>query len=285
MSAEPKNRNENTLGLTYDYSYSGADCNAYAFFPGAQPFISSLIGTEPSDEKAKEAWKKKEAVLNKAKEPVLLTSMATISLSIHEAKSPVRRLGERGISGVSRSLRTIAGSIVFLVLKDHPLRELAIKDPANFYPELIGYSRDLNYRGVGGISGFDVKKDNKMVNKISSLISPFNIVLNYSTEVNVKDEIASLMIEGVEIVTEGIVTSVNDMVSEVVVQFIAQNVVTLTHSGSENINDIIGIYEKNNDSFVGYKGYYQGLVKKYEKFKVPERSSFGTQINIEGYKL
>ena len=210
--------------------------------------------------------------------------MATISLSIHEAKSPVRRLGERGISGVSRSLRTIAGSIVFLVLKDHPLRELAIKDPANFYPELIGYSRDLNYRGVGGISGFDVK-DNKMVNKISGLISPFNIVLNYSTEVNVKDEIASLMIEGVEIVTEGIVTSVNDMVSEVVVQFIAQNVITLTHSGSKNINDIIGIYQSNDDSFVKYKDYYQGLVKKYENFKAPGRSSFGTQINIEGYEL
>lgn len=277
-------KEKNTLGLTYDYSYSGADCNAYAFFPGAQPFISSLIGTEPSDEKAKEAWKKKEAVLNKAKEPVLLTSMATISLSIHEAKSPVRRLGERGISGVSRSLRTIAGSIVFLVLKDHPLRELAIKDPANFYPELIGYSRDLNYRGVGGISGFDVK-DNKMVNKISSLISPFNIVLNYSTEVNVKDEIASLMIEGVEIVTEGIVTSVNDMVSEVVVQFIAQNVVTLTHSGSKNINDIITNIETSKHDLERYKRYYQGLVKKYENFKVPKRSDFGTEIKIEGYEL
>lgn len=277
-----REKNGNTLGLTYDYSYSGADCNAYAFFPGAQPFISSLIGTKPTGEEA-EPWKKKEAVLNKAKEPVLLTSMATISLSIHEAKSPVRRLGERGISGVSRSLRTIAGSIVFLVLKDHPLRELAIKDPANFYPELIGYSRDLNYRGVGGISGFDVK-DNKMVNKISSLISPFNIVLNYSTEVNVQNEIASLMIEGVEIVTEGIVTSVNDMVSEVVVQFIAQNVITLTHSGSKNINDIIGSYQSNDESFEKYKDYYQGLVKKYESFEAPERSSFGTQINIEGYK-
>ena len=186
-----REKNGNTLGLTYDYSYSGADCNAYAFFPGAQPFISSLISKMSTEDK-----KAKENILNKAKEPVLLASMATISLSIHEAKSPVRRLGERGISGVSRSLRTIAGSIVFLVLKDHPLRELAIKDPANFYPELIGYSRDLNYRGVGGISGFDVK-DNKMVNKISGLISPFNIVLNYSTEVNVQNEIASLMIEGV----------------------------------------------------------------------------------------
>ncbi len=269
----------NTLGLTYDYSYSGADCNAYAFFPGAQPFISSLISKMSTEDK-----KAKENILNKAKEPVLLTSMATISLSIHEAKSPVRRLGERGISGVSRSLRTIAGSIVFLVLKDHPLRELAIKDPANFYPELIGYSRDLNYRGVGGISGFDVK-DNKMVNKISGLISPFNIVLNYSTEVNVQNEIASLMIEGVEIVTEGIVTSVNDMVSEVVVQFIAQNVVTLTHSGSKNIKDIITDIGASENDLEKYKSYYQGLVKKYESFKAPERSSFDTKIDIEGYKL
>jgi hypothetical protein len=267
---------------SYDYSYSGADCQAYAFFPGSSDFLTGLLGEGGENDV------KKKAYLEKAKKPVVLSSMATISLSIHEAKSPVRRLGERGIAGVSRSLRTIAGSIVFLVLKDHPLRELALIDPANVYPELIGYSRDLYSRGMGGMANAS-SSDIKFVNKVSTLISPFNILLNYSTEVNTMGESASLMIEGIDIISEGMVTSVNDMVSEVVVQFIAQNVVTLTHSATNPTNTALEDFIKSAEVALHYqtkyKQYYNGLVNKYKQADyLKEQSKIGTQINIEGYK-
>lgn len=275
----------------YNYSYSGSDCQAYAFFPGSSDFLTDLFNkVEGGSEKATE----KKAYLEKAKKAIHLNSMATISLSIHEAKSPVRRLGERGISGVSRSLRTIAGSIVFLVLKDHPLRELALIDPANVYPGLIGYSRDLYSRGMGGMATAS-SSDIKFINKVSTLISPFNILLNYSTEVNysTKDngtkESASLMIEGIDIISEGVVTSVNDMVSEVVVQFIAQNVVTLTHSSIDPTNTSLQEFIKSAevalDYQAKYKEYYTALVERYKQANyLKEQSKIGTQINIEGYK-
>lgn len=269
----------------YNYSYSGSDCQAYAFFPGSSDFLASLL-SEVKDDDAKR--KEKRNYLEKAKKPIHLNSMATISLSIHEAKSPVRRLGERGISGVSRSLRTIAGSIVFLVLKDHPLRELALIDPANVYPELIGYSRDLYSRGMGGMAAAR-SSDIRFINKVSTLISPFNILLNYSTEVNEADESASLMIEGIDIISEGVVTSVNDMVSEVVVQFIAQNVVTLTHSSKDPTNTSLEEFIKSAevalDYQAKYKEYYTALVERYKQANyLKEQNKIGTQINIEGYK-
>lgn len=269
----------------YNYSYSGSDCQAYAFFPGSSDFLAGLLEEGESDDGKRD---KKKTYLEKAKKPIHLNSMATISLSIHEAKSPVRRLGERGISGVSRSLRTIAGSIVFLVLKDHPLRELALIDPANVYPELIGYSRDLYSRGMGGMAAAS-SSDIRFINKVSTLISSFNILLNYSTEVNQEGESASLMIEGIDIISEGVVTSVNDMVSEVVVQFIAQNVVTLTHSSIDPTNTSLQKFiesaEVALDYQAKYKEYYTTLVERYKQANyLKEQSKIGTQINIEGYK-
>lgn len=201
--------------MTYTYSYSGADCRAYAWFennPGAVKDLSSL---------------------------------ATISISVHEAKAPVRRLGHVGVSGYSKGIRTIAGTMVFLVIEDHPLRTMMEIDPigktSNYY-----YSEDRD-KGVDSEYGV----------KLSTMISPFNILLKYQTEVVYKERSlynfennpfnqlsaesiaerakafnstpggASMLLKNIEITGESIVTSVNDMVTEVVVQFVAEDIKTL----------------------------------------------------------
>lgn len=195
--------------MTYTYSYSGADCKAYAWFennPGAVKDLSSL---------------------------------ATISISVHEAKAPVRRLGHVGVSGYSKGIRTIAGTMVFLVIEDHPLRTMMEVDPAgktsNYY-----YSEDRD-KGVDSEYGV----------KLSTMISPFNILLKYQTEVisNEKDTSssttknkqfnktpgrASMLLKNIEITGESIVTSVNDMVTEVVVQFVAEDIKMLKTESSLN---------------------------------------------------
>jgi hypothetical protein len=198
--------------MTYTYSYSGADCKAYAWFennPGAVKDLSSL---------------------------------ATISISVHEAKAPVRRLGHVGVSGYSKGIRTIAGTMVFLVIEDHPLRTMMEADPigktSNYY-----YSGD---RDKGADSEYGVK--------LSTMISPFNILLKYQTEVisNQKDTSssttknkqfnktpgrASMLLKNIEITGESIVTSVNDMVTEVVVQFVAEDIKTLKKEETELLLD------------------------------------------------
>lgn len=174
--------------------------------------------------------------------PVHLDSMATVSVSIHEAKAPVRRLGHRAVSGYTRAIRTIAGSMVFVIVKDHPLRLLAAKDPANFDPRLISWSKDLIETGHGSLEMGEngVKFDNK----ISTVISPFNLILHYQTETKTKNTNgASLVIEGVEFMNEGIVTSVNDLITEVVVQFVARDIKQFTASDSAHAADIKAAYD------------------------------------------
>lgn len=156
----------------YTYSYSGSDCRAYAWFP--------------------------EDVNSK---PVLLKSMATISISVHEAKSPVRRLGHRGVSGFTEAIRTIAGSIVFTVIENHPLKDLIKSNPPS------------------GAMSLDMEK-----RRLDSTITlrPINILLKYQTEMNGQDGV-DLEIHNLRFINEGVVTSVNDMVTEMVCQFIAED--------------------------------------------------------------
>ena len=252
--------------MNYRYSYSGSDCDAWAFFPGGTVLYESLKKNnliEQSDTVKAEFFK-----------PVKLSSMATVSISIHEAKSPVRRLGERGVAGYTRGIRTIAGTIVFLVIEDHPLRILAAKDPANIYNDLIGWSRDNGIKGTGSTQDGYVMFDNK----VSTLISPLNIILKYQTEVGVKEGSewkgapgASMMLEGLEFVNEGIVTSVNDMVTEVVCQFVAQDIRPFTSNDSTLVDEIISAYIKvnaNDAYWKQVKSYYKNVIQSTKEYNV-----------------
>lgn len=158
----------------YTYSYSGADCRAYCWFPDRTHLVYSL------------------------------KSLATISLSVHEAKSPVRRLGNRGVSGFTESIRTIAGSMVFTIIEDHPLKDLL----------------NMNYVDEEAPASIDERS----IYSATSL-EPINILLKYKTEVDsAKGAGTSIEIMGLRFVNEGEVTSVNDMVTEMIVQFIAEDV-------------------------------------------------------------
>ena len=169
---------------------------------------------------------------------VPLDSLATISYSIYEAKSPVRRLGERGVSGYTRGIRTIAGSMIFLVIEEHPLHRLV-----ELQRKSKNWSKDLNEKGHS-FRTVQKGKGPEITNFVSTILEPFNIGLFYKTEVafNYESEAsareairssgyirsgdsgAHLVISGIDIISEGMVTSVNDMVTEVTVQFVAQDV-------------------------------------------------------------
>lgn len=302
----------------YTYSYSGADCDAFAFFPGSealsahireeeakrpdqiefegniqqpklnQSYTATLYGETPFINQTKqietrESLKTPITASQNFFSPIHLTQMATISVSIHEAKSPVRRIGERGVSGYTRGIRTIAGTIVFLIIEDHPLRMLAAKDPANIYQELIGWSRDLTTKGMGSGHG-EIRFDNK----ISTLISPMNIMLRYQTEMarnGLGDAGGSMILEGVEFVNEGIVTSVNDMVTEVVCQFVAQDIRPFTDLNKATSEEIIKAYESHQGKSL-YEPYYRELINRH-KSSQPARTpnQFGTvSVSVDGYK-
>ena len=231
---------------------------------------------------------------------ILLESIHTISFSLHEPKGIVRALGHRGPKGFARSVRTIAGTLIFTVVEGHPLGDLIASDPNVAQPYFgansASWSVDAMEHGIGSplnTQGLHIKPP--------TALAPFNIYLKYVSEIlpyewhmgpptgstipiegrtnahidtgvqaaneryNARQEkyasgrhmqediktgymhdpgitaaelgqikqasfsargnpkTASLMLVGVEIIDEGIVTSVNDMVTEITMNFIARD--------------------------------------------------------------
>ena len=226
---------------TYNYSYSGADCQAFAKFENVRLSIQQKT--------AEDAYKQKLANLKKQIEDkikglekhqkelveevgnekayivkgeiksykedleklikktdyfntaldltknVKLTSLATISISVHEPKGFARALGYRGIKGVSRSVRTIAGSMIFTVTNGHPLQTLMNIDPKVSRP----FHFDDNRPTGGGRGGVTQATE----------LTPFSVELYYRAEypsILGGDDVAHAKLIGLEFLNEGMVT-------------------------------------------------------------------------------
>ncbi len=169
--------------MNYNYSFSGTDVKAYA---------SNVEGGNFHQ----------------------LEALSTISIQVNEQKSPVRRLGRQHVTGFTRSIKTVAGTMVFVILNDHPLKEL-IAD-GNLY---------LNSRHV-------IDNINKKYQATNIL--PFNIKLIYQTEHSTYNT-AEINVYGIEIISQSIVTSSNDMVTEMVIQFLAKDYKEFYHRGKERL--------------------------------------------------
>lgn len=180
--------------MEYTYSYSGSDCRVFANYP------------------------------DRAQTTIELATVNTISISVYESKSPVRALGYRNVKGFTNSLRTIGGSMILTVVKDHPLRKLAE----------LGKDRDERPFSEDKEIG-QVKVEGQEINRLSTMLDPFNLKMVYVNEVqrNLRNssnesinsyiEYAVSLLEEVHIVNESIVSSVNDMVTEIAIQFVAKN--------------------------------------------------------------
>lgn len=166
-------RNFEDVQRDYHFSYSGADCRVY---------VSEGNGKVSS-----------------------LASLSTASVSVHEAKAPVRALGRRSVVGFTESIRTIAGSLVFVLVNDHPLAHLENQKIYN-----KNWSKDRPYNPL---------------RQLSTLLNPINLYFVYKTEISKQNSQGEMLIKGVRFINEGIVTSVNDMVTEIVMQFVAEDVV------------------------------------------------------------
>lgn len=212
------------------YSFSGADAKGFAYYPGMEDKIH------------------------------LLESLNTISISVHEAKGQGRALGYRSVKGVAKGIRTIGGSIIMTVIEDHPLRDLvsSVGEYAGREPAAWGgWSLDRGQMGTGtALDNFDFN------NKLATLLPPFNILMTFvsegaqfsdrkvytsdirsgsgpvdtltvnsdpdSTEQNLRGSAydipgAGYLIEYIDIIDVGMVTSTNDVVTELTLSFIARN--------------------------------------------------------------
>lgn len=131
--------------------------------------------------------------------PVVLADIQTLSYSIYREKYPVRALGYGYPRSFTRGPRTISGSLIFTVFNQHVLYE--VMDRIN-----QDTSRDTSTALIDQLPRFD-------------------ITITFANEFG---SASSMAIHGVELYSEGATMSIEDLLTENVVQYNAQDLTPMT---------------------------------------------------------
>jgi hypothetical protein len=134
---------------------------------------------------------------NQGGKSLVLGELQTISYSVFRPTAPVFALGQIAAKGVVRGARTVAGSLIFTVFDRHVLYEVM-----------------QEYKGVGG----------KPLNKADE-IPPFDITISFLNEYG---QSSQLVIYGVNLISEGQTMSIEDMITENTMEFLAIDIDTMT---------------------------------------------------------
>lgn len=132
--------------------------------------------------------------VDKNKPPLVIGELQTVSYSIHREVQPVRILGKSNPVGFTRGQRTIAGSLIFTVFDKSILNE--------------------------------IKKEAKLDKSISLAdeLPRFDIDIIMQNEYG---KSSSMKIEGIVIVDEGQVMSIEDMLTENTMSYMATDIKVL----------------------------------------------------------
>ncbi len=141
-----------------------------------------------------------------AKSTLNLGSIQTLSVQTHREKFGVRALGHSYVKGYTRGPRTIAGSMIFTLFDEHPLKKLITA---------MG-QREAIWR------------DPEISTLIPDQLPPIDLTLVFANEYG---SISRMSIYGVEFLNDGVTFSVDDLMSEAVLQFVARDVDIMTNAG------------------------------------------------------
>jgi len=142
-------------------------------------------------------------------------NLQTISFSHHSTLIPGRRLGERAAHGYARGTRTVAGTLIFLMLGDDPfIQELSIS------PEVVKMN-----------GAYEVRRCH------IELIPEFDLIIKAVTEVPInkygaesKFNDSQMFIGGITLAESGGTISMHDIYTEVMYTFVAKFMVPFTSS-------------------------------------------------------
>lgn len=147
---------------------------------------------------------------------VVLGTLQTISIQTHREKFGVRALGRSYVKGYTRGPRTIAGSMIFTVFNEHALSQL-IKSIGN--AAFIGES----------------PLDTNTSTLIPDQLPPIDITMIYANE---HGSISRQSIYGIEFVNDGQTMSIEDLMTEEVMNFVARDVDIMTSVGYRKLSQL-----------------------------------------------
>lgn len=144
--------------------------------------------------------------------PVVVGELSTISYSIHREKFPVRSLGMINAKGFTKGYRTIAGTMVFTVFDRHVILEAIVNGSKD--GGLLDQYSDL------ATDSFDFAR-----NFVTDEMPPIDITLTFANEYG---HASSMTIYGVTIVDEGQVMSIQDIMTENTLSYMATGIDLMT---------------------------------------------------------
>ncbi len=150
--------------------------------------------------------------------PMVFGELQTITYSIHREKFPVRTLGRINPRGFSMGPRTIAGSLIFTVFDRHVIQNAVKEGLLDHYLEFFADIRS---------------KANRLV---TDEMPPFNVNINFLNEYGHASRIS---IYGITIVDEGQVMSIDDIVTENTMSYMATGIDLLAPVDTKgNVEDV-----------------------------------------------
>lgn len=151
--------------------------------------------------------------------PIVIGELQTISYSIHREVTPVRTLGRINPVGFTNGQRTIAGSLIFTVFDRHVVYDILEKVKEN---------------NNMGLSKFDFDKQSVLMDEMP----PFDITISMVNEYGQQSRLAIL---GIVIVDEGQVMSIEDMITENTMSYLARDIRVLDKTSNSLIDKRPGV--------------------------------------------
>lgn len=150
--------------------------------------------------------------------PIVFGEIQTLSYSIYRPTNPVYTLGRINPKGVVRGQRTIAGSLIFTVFDRHVLKSV-----------MNAYDFTTNPTGAEDTFDFDPDELLEMKNNMKTdEMPPFDINVTFLNE---HGNSATLNLYGIHILTEGQTMSIEDMMTENTMQYIAMDIDLMDNEG------------------------------------------------------
>lgn len=133
-----------------------------------------------------------------------LGTLQTISVQSHREKFGVRALGHSYVKAYTRGPRTIAGSMIFTIFHEHAFAKLMRAMVA-------------------------AEKNRELSSLIPDQLPPLDLTILFANEYGQTSE---FRIYGLEILNDGVTYSIEDLLSENVIQFVARDVDPLVSKGN-----------------------------------------------------
>jgi hypothetical protein len=143
---------------------------------------------------------------------IALGTLQTFSISSHREKSAVRALGHSYAKGYTRGPRTLAGSMIFTIFDEHPLLKLI---------RAMGISRHYGDR------------DTELSTLLPDQLPPIDLTIVFANEYG---SLSDFRLYGIEFVNDGATYSIEDLLSEEIINFVARDADVMTSRGNVRIS-------------------------------------------------